>query len=65
MSKYSIAHRHASIFKRIMVPLLGHYQMLCCCSLANQMKNRGLASQDYNSIIVIVFVDKLEDDGRN
>ena len=67
MSKYGIAHSHASIFKRIMVLLLAHHQMLCYCSLANhdsRTKNKGLASQDYSSI-VIVFVDKLECDGRN
>ena len=66
MSKYGIAHSHASISKH-MVPLLAHHQMLCYCSLANpdsRTKNKGLASQDYSSI-VIVFVDKLECDGRN
>ena len=66
MSKYGIAHSHASISKR-MVPLLAHHQMLCYCSLANpdsRTKNKGLATQDYGSI-VIVFVDKLECDGRN
>ena len=66
MSKYGIAHSHASISKR-MVPLLAHHQMLCYCSLANpdsRTKNKGLALQDYSSI-VIVFVDKLACDGRN
>ena len=66
MSKYGIAHSYASISKR-MVPLLAHHQMLCYCSLANpdsRTKNKGLASQDYSSI-VIVFMDKLECDGRN
>ena len=33
MSKYGIAHHHASIYPN-MVPLLAHHQMLCDCSLA-------------------------------
>ena len=67
MSKYGIAHRHASISYPSMVPLLAHHQMLCYCSLAqpdSRTKDKGLALQDYSSI-VIVFVDKLECDGRN
>ena len=48
-----------------MVPLLAHHQMLYYCSLAkadSQMKNKGLASQNYN----VVFMDKLNVlDGKN
>ena len=60
MSKYGIAHRHASISKYGTV-------VLCYCSLAqpdSRTKDKGLALEDYSSIF-IVFVDKLECDGRN
>ena len=42
-------------------PLLAHHQVLCYCSLAkpdSRMKNKGLASQDYYSIVF--SIDKLE-----
>ena len=43
MSKYGIAHHHASIYPNT-VPLLAHHQMLCDCSLAkpdSQTKKQG------------------------
>ena len=66
MSKYGIAHSHASISKR-MVPLLAHHQMLCYCRLHNysvvlqtqtrEQKTRAWLRKTIVASIVIVFVD--------
>ena len=67
MSKYGIAHSHASISKR-MVPLLAHHQMLCYCRLHNYSvvlqtqtlgKTRAWLRKTIVASIVIVFVDMM------